>query len=488
MGIRIQPSEIEVPEDDPFKNDLLSRKEPAEVLTHLVGSLEGPCVLAVDAAWGAGKTTFLKIWSRHLRKNGFPVVEFNAWETDHAGDPFVALSSELTDGLHKYTDDPLAKKITDMKKGVTEVLRRAVPGAIRLATAGILDVSPLLEKEAGQFLASCAEARMSEYQAAQQSVKAFRGVLQDMADTLSKSSENRPLIVVIDELDRCRPSYAVELLEVAKHMFAVDHIVFVLAVNRAELAHAIKALYGSGFDAEGYLRRFFDVDFRLPEPERGVFIHALLEATQINDYFKRTQDQSGRDDARVVRDLLQSFFGTPALSLRRIAQALHRLGLVCASLPSPYYMFPRSAVVALIVRTIDADLYHRFVRAEVSDLDVVDTMFSRPELTNLKQEEAGLWFEATIILAAGEVTSRPISSDRPTLTSPLSQRYLKLVDAHASDTAAQGPERAHAKKVLKKVEWFTGPGEGIGFKFAVQRLELLSPEFIPPASVPRTES
>ena len=54
MGIRIQPSEIDVPEDDPFKNDLLSRQEPTEVLTHLVGALEGPCVLAVDAAWGAG--------------------------------------------------------------------------------------------------------------------------------------------------------------------------------------------------------------------------------------------------------------------------------------------------------------------------------------------------------------------------------------------------------------------------------------------------
>ena len=104
MRIRIQPSEIDVTEDDPFKNDLLSRKEPAEILTHLVGSLEGPCVLAVDAAWGAGKTTFLNIWSKHLRKHKFPVVKFNAWETDHAGDPFVALSSELTKGLHEYED------------------------------------------------------------------------------------------------------------------------------------------------------------------------------------------------------------------------------------------------------------------------------------------------------------------------------------------------------------------------------------------------
>ena len=491
MGIRIQPREIDVPEADPFKNDLLSRQEPAEVLTHLVGSLEGPCVLAVDAAWGAGKTTFLKIWSQHLRNNGFPVVEFNAWETDYAGDPFVALSSELTDGLHKYTDEPLATKIADMKKKATEVLRRAVPGVIRFATAGSLDIDPLLEKEMGQTLASLAEERLSGYQAAQKSVKAFRGVLQDMANALSESRENRPLIVVIDELDRCRPSYAVELLETAKHLFAVNNLVFVLAVNRAELAHAIKALYGSGFDAGGYLRRFFDVDFRLPEPDREAFINALLEATQINDYLERTPDDRFTPQGPpTVRTLLQGFFGGPALSLRTIAQALHRLGLVCASVPSDHYTFAPAAVVALIVRTIDADLYHRFVRGAASDLEVVDRMFDRPEVTHLQREPAGRLFETTIILAAGERNGHVIYFSRPTAsTSLLLQRYQKLVEADASGGAAQSPERAHAEKVIGMVE-NTVPTTlvGFGFKHSVQRLELLSTDLIPPASVPRTES
>ena len=266
MGIRIQPQEIEVPEDDPFKNDLLDRKEPVEILTHLVGSIEGPCVLAVDAAWGTGKTTFLRIWAQYLRNQGFPVVEFNAWETDFTEDPFVALSSELTDGLSEYTDEPLPEKITAAKNAAKEVLQRAVPGIIRVATAGILDVSPLMEKEVGQFLASYAQERLAGYQEARKSVQNFRTVLQDMASTLATANQGQPLVVVIDELDRCRPSYAVELLEVAKHLFRVDHIVFVLAVNRSELAHSIRSLYGNDFDGDGYLRRFFDIDFLLPAP------------------------------------------------------------------------------------------------------------------------------------------------------------------------------------------------------------------------------
>ena len=246
----------------------------------MLGLSKGPCALAVDAARGSGKTTFLKIWAQHLRNKGFPVVQFNAWETDFSGEPFVALSTELMEGLDEYKGS-VKKYIARMKMRAKEVLRRTVPSVTQLATAAISEGEPI-GKEIGEAVASYAEARLTEYPVAQKSLKEFRRVLQDMATALSTQRAGRPLIVVIDELDRCRPSYAVELLELAKHLFSVEQIVFVMAVNRAELAHSIKALYGGGFDAEGYLRRFFDVDFRLPDPERDAFIDAMLDGVQIN--------------------------------------------------------------------------------------------------------------------------------------------------------------------------------------------------------------
>ena len=473
MGIRIQPPEIDVPEDNPFKNDLLGRKEPVEVLTHIVGSLEGPCVLAVDAAWGAGKTTFLRIWAQHLRNQEFPVVEFNAWETDFSGDPFVALSTELTEGLQKYAaNELLATKIGETKRVAREVLRRAVPGVIRLATAGLLDVGPLMEKEVGQAFASYVKDRLSEYREAQESVKAFRVVLQDMADTLSKSGKDRPLIVVIDELDRCRPSYATELLEIAKHLFAVDHMVFVLAVNRAELTHSIRALYGGGFDAEGYLRRFFDLDFRLPDPERDAFINAMLDAIGLNDYVRRTKDREVQRDVQSVRKLLLRFFHAPDLSLRRIAQAIHRIGLVFALLRSDQRAFAVTAVVALIVRTVDSDLYHRFVRGEVSDLEVVNRMFERPDAKTLPDGNERILFEATMIVAACRMSDVPLES------SPLFQRYSKLVNAGQTDNTTTDLEQTHALKVIDLVQHLLAKrlseGRGIEFWQSVRRIELLS--------------
>ena len=479
MGIRIQPREINVPADDPFKNDLLDRRESVEVLTHLVHSFEGPCVLAVDAAWGNGKTTFLRIWAQYLRNERFPVVEFNAWETDFFEDPFVALSTELTEGLQEYTKKakPLEPKIAETKKVAKKVFRRAVPGLIRIGAASI----PVAGKEVGQLLASWVEGTMSEYQEAKKSVKEFRDVLQDMAGALSKSRENRPLIVMIDELDRCRPSYAVELLEAAKHLFAVDHIVFVLAVNRSELANSIKGLYGNDFDAQGYLRRFFDVDFRLPEPDRKAFINELLATIGIDAYFERTKDQDAGQYAEVVPDLLLHFFSVPKLSLRRIAQAIHRLGLVFASLRSDQRSFAISAVVALVFRTIKPDLYHRFVRGEASDLEVVDAIFDRTGTEDLQERIGKVLFEAVVIVAAQEDEIGRLMPSEP-INSPLLERYQDMVNGEEPRGASDDPERRYANRIIDQVKnlrryFFDGKG-GIGFKHTVQRIELLSAHLI----------
>ena len=451
------------------------------MLTHLIGSIEGPCVMAVDAAWGAGKTTFLKMWSQHLRKNDFPVVEFNAWETDSTGDPFITLSGELTDGLHQYADQRLAGKIDAMKKMATKVLRRVTPAAIKIATNVLLGFSQITEKEIGQVLASSAEDRMSSYRKEQEAVKEFREKLQVLANTLAESKNGKPLVIVIDELDRCRPSYAIELLEVAKHLFTVEHIIFVLAVNRSELEHSICALYGSEFDARGYLRRFFDIDFKLPEAERKPFMETLLKTIKIGDYFARTQDQTARQGDEHIKTLLLAFFDAPDLSLRRIAQAIHRLGLVFASLRSDQQSFALPAVVAQILRTVDPGLYFRFIRGEASDLEVVDQVFNRPTAKPRKRRRVDYRFEAAIIIAAHEDTLDNLDSQKQ-LESPLLQRYRDMVQVAESDDASSNPERERAKRVIESVrrlrEQYYDLGRGFGFREAVQRIELLSPSLV----------
>ncbi len=492
MRIRIRPHEIDITEEEPFKNDLLGRKESAEVLTHLAESIEGPCVLAIEAAWGTGKTTFLKMWSHHLRKIEFPVIEFNAWETDFSGDPFIALCTELTEGINNKFDKnnktgkkDWIEKINSLKKAAGTVVQLAAPGVVRSLTSGMLDIGPLLEKQSDHSSASSTEDRLNQYLDAKKCLGEFNRVLRDVAITLSNSHKNRPLIVVIDELDRCRPSYAVELLEVVKHLFEVDHIVFVLAINRSELAHSVRTLYGSGFDAERYLCRFFDVDFRLPEPERKAFIDAMISAVKIEEYFKRTLDKKVRTNA--LSFLLQAFFSDPDLSLRTIQEAIYRLGLVFASLRSDQYSFISMAVVLLIIRTIDSDIYYRLVRGEVTDSEVVKMVFDRSSMKDLRQRREGAFFEAMVILGMKEGTSEFFLG---AIQSPLYKKYEDIVESESYDPVEIADHR-YASEVFEFIERLRGESrdEGmLGFKHSAQRLELLTSFLIDERPEPASEN
>ena len=167
-----------------------------------------------------GKPRFLKMWAQYLRNEGFPVVEFNAWETDASGDPFLAVSTEITEGLKDWGGDPDRYKIQQTELLAKQFLRRVAPGALRF-TAGLV---PVVGAELGHVASSWAEDALSAYTQTQQTLLEYRDSLQVMADAHWEASGQKPIVVFIDELDRCRPSYAVELLETAKHIFSVNHV------------------------------------------------------------------------------------------------------------------------------------------------------------------------------------------------------------------------------------------------------------------------
>ena len=218
---------------------------------------------------GAGKTTFLRMLCQHLRNQSFHVVEFNAWETDFAGSPFEALSAELTRKLETNPSVKVRNK-TKKLKAVANRIAGVLASAVLAGSASQLPfIGPAAAKALLSFATMLGKDRTSEYARLQREIKAFKATMAEISKELADQNQGRPLVIAIDELDRCRPSYAIELLETAKHFFSTSDAVFVLAVNSAQLAHSVRSIYGAQFDAEGYLARFFDLPLRLINDDRG---------------------------------------------------------------------------------------------------------------------------------------------------------------------------------------------------------------------------
>ena len=342
--------------------------------------------MAVDAPWGGGKTTFLNIWSRYLHNHNFSIIEFNAWKEDFSKDPFVALCAELTGSINVKESPHLASKIDEVKEKGQVIFKHISSNLFRRMTLELVDLNGIAAALEEQATETQIGKRLVEYREAKDALEAFKRALQDMANELAGEL---PLVVMIDELDRCRPSYAIELLETAKHLFAVDGIVFVLAVNRAELAHAVKGLYGNSFNAEGYLRRFFDLDFRLPEPTRVKFINNLLNLTDI-------KNQS-------VQMIIEKFFNTPTLTHRDVGQAIHRLGLVLKSLPNGDEKTAQWASIVLVMRTLNRGQYPQFVHGKINDDKFAEEIFKTHSINHLQLTPEGIVVQVGIMQAYKEL-------------------------------------------------------------------------------------
>ena len=417
--LRIKLADFSVPSVNPFENDLLERRPAVESLTRIVESANSPYVISVDAEWGAGKTAFLRMWSQHLRNEGFHVLQFNAWETDFANSPFQALSAELTRSLEQYSDSTIKDITQTLRKSASEIAFTLARAGARGAGTFLPILGPVASEATINAIDSLRGDPISEYQQARRSIDELRLSIGKISTALSAGRQGKPLVVAIDELDRCRPNYAIELIETAKHIFLVDDVVFILAINSSALAHSIKALYGTAFDAESYMRRFIDLQFRLPEHDRTQFVGALLRSAKLRDLTDvRT------DEAVLSLMLFTSFLSDAKYSLRDTEQTTHRLGLILQLLDNvePWMVF--SVVVGLILRAAEPDVYLRFLRDEATDEEILETLFANVPMETSNLEETKVKIEGALVA----ITQPRLYGDTgmfAELTSPLIQSHRR---------------------------------------------------------------
>lgn len=314
--------------------DRLERARYAEFLTNYLAA-EGKqrnYVLNLNAEWGAGKTWFIKRWYMELKAH-YPTVYIDAWQQDFSNDPLLTVISSIIDQLKMIAgkENPIPEGMRQRLLGLFKVGGKlALKAAIK--KAGLEEDDFSLEGEDANLLVDALCSNQKErYESIQYLKKEIRQWVAG-AVALGKGKLDYPAFILIDELDRCRPSYAVEMLETIKHIFDIPRVVFVLATDTEQLQHAVKVIYGSEFDAYTYLSRFFNRRFSMLSCSRHDFVEShLSNASYLDSNIFETIWPRGLNVGS-LNDIISAIADACQLSLRSTEKLIDRSLLVLVNM------------------------------------------------------------------------------------------------------------------------------------------------------------
>jgi hypothetical protein len=173
---------------------------------------------------------------------------------------------------------------------------------------------------------AAAEILKKEIEAYASRKKELSDFRKDLESFVNKGIGGKPVIFFIDELDRCRPNYSVEVLEHMKHFFAVRGIVFVLAIDKEQLGHAVRGVYGSEqLNSDEYLRRFIDLEDSIPQPSTKDFTSYLFDYFAFDQFFKakgRLQYPNTLEEREAFLSLATMLFDKTKITLRQQERCL----------------------------------------------------------------------------------------------------------------------------------------------------------------------
>lgn len=242
--------------------DEFRRAQVADKVIRLLTSEVDVSPMVVDGDWGTGKTEFCHklIHKFNSVHDDYQLLYVDAFQADHANDPLMTILATIS-SLFPEGD----KKAGFLKKAIP-VARYGFKTAFKAGVSHILkenadDIADGLEKHlqdsANKVIDASVAAVLQDHEKAKQNLNALQSTLAELA-------KDSPIIIFIDELDRCRPDFAVQMLEVIKHTFDVENVKFVLVTNTKQLRAAINHSYGPLVDAQRYLDKFLKFSFRIP--------------------------------------------------------------------------------------------------------------------------------------------------------------------------------------------------------------------------------
>lgn len=262
------------------EHDKLNRKPFADFLLSLIEHRNeyrrpdsaNAYSIAIDAVYGSGKTRFLKMFESMVKDvGGYNVAYYSAWEHDLYDDALAPILSLLDRPANVLGEQAYSRMEKTLGLKALHVLKRIGASYISMKAKKqfgdeyeeiINDVKSIFGQEASE--PDAYDIRMK--------------CISELQHGLESATENAPLIFIIDELDRCNPSFAIKTLEVAKHLLDVKNVIFIFALDMHQMRAAVKKFYGQDIDADGYLCKVFDYFTFLPAPSDNKYILQCIQS------------------------------------------------------------------------------------------------------------------------------------------------------------------------------------------------------------------
>lgn len=328
---------------------------------------ENAYVVNLNGAWGTGKTYFVTEWKKLVEEQDHIAIKIDAWESDYLNDPLAIIIAELLEQI-KASED-----ISDDNQRFNAIQEQVSSTVIKCSKNIFPILSNMLSKhllgeEATTLLKSIFNSVanqetvkndlnmgklgldvVEQHQRHKTFKKDFITQVKELIKFVSEDKEKQQKVFIfIDELDRCRPTYAIEMLETVKHLFDIPNFIFVLSTDTNQLQHSIKAVYGNEFDSHEYLSRFFEQRLTLPEPDFFEFLTA--EGIFDKDDFKELPTLPAIDTEEQLRAAVALICeqNKHHLSLRRAKQICAQLEVVIDSKELKENAYPILTLIGLV--------------------------------------------------------------------------------------------------------------------------------------------
>lgn len=357
-----------------FAEDCLNREPAVNLLCDVLTTTDSPAVVALNGEFGSGKTTFLKMCAAVLGKGDLAVVAIDTWQQRYTGDALVDLIGALSDTLP--TEQQRLHKAIEL---AGRIARGVTWGAVSQLIGGVVSAPESIQVDASPA---------ADWQAFKEARDGLRDAISDVA-----AEHGGRIILLIDELDRCPPAYALDVLDRVRNVLDIPGVVVLYGITRSQLIKAVEQEQGAGDGASAYLARFFDREIQLRPPNRSdsyQFVQrqmallpnlAALSPSQLGGALGQLQHYAAELMGGRLRDI-QQFLCTADTVLWLTRREEDRV----------------VALVLLTLRHFARSTYDAFIAGNVSGYQAAAALkVSAPRITN-NVAELTPWLQAHLIL------------------------------------------------------------------------------------------